>query len=130
MQPGLTLPSLERLERFTRLAILVSVPLLTFGMVLGVALVLAKHDDSTAQRVLRDPIIIGGGACWLLMTGVFFWLLSQRDEPGRKVAWLTVWSCGFLLLTTIAAQMLTRVTHSIHGGKLAAPAAAPEGTPR
>lgn len=126
MQPGLTLPSLERLERFTRLAILVSVPLLTLGMVLGVVLVLQKHDGSTAQRVLGDPIIIGSGVCWLLMTGVFVWLLSKRGEPGRKVAWLTVWSCGFLLLTTIAAQMLTRVTHSIHSGKAAAPAAATE----
>jgi ABC-type uncharacterized transport system permease subunit len=122
MQPGLTLPSLERLERFNRLAILTSVPLLTFGMVLGIGLILTRvRDDSAGDRVLRDPIILGGGLCWLLMTGVFVWLLSKRGEPGRKVAWLTVWSCGFLLLTTVAAQMLTRVTHGIHGVKLTSP---------
>ena len=43
-QPGLALPSLERMERFSRLAMLVSVPLLTFGMVLGAGLVLTSGE--------------------------------------------------------------------------------------
>lgn len=129
--PGLTLPSLERLERFSRLAILVSVPLLTFGMVLGVGLVMVKfRDGSMAEHVLRDPIIIGSGICWVMMTGVFIWLLTRRDEPGRKVAWLTVWSCGFLLLTTIASQVLTRAAQGVHGNRLSAPRVAPEEPPQ
>jgi len=119
--PGLTLPNLERLEYFTRLAILTSVPLLTFGMALGAGLVVvSREDDAIAQRVLRDPLIIGSGLCWLLMMGLFVWLLSSRGEPGRKVAWLTVWSCGFLLLTMIGTQVLTR-GNALHGRQATAP---------
>lgn len=116
-QPGLMLPSLERLERLNRLAILISVPLLTFGMVLGVGLVLVGGGESMSERALRDPIVIGGAICWLLMTGVFVRLLASRGTPGRKVAWLTVWSCGFLLLTTVGTQVLTRVAkgRGVHG---------------
>ena len=117
LQSGLALPSLELLARFNRLAILVSVPLLTFGMVLGIALVIADNGSSMGSRALHDPLIIGSGVCWLLMTGVFVWLLSSRATPGRKVAWLTVWSCGFLLLTTIGTQVLTQVMQgkTVHG---------------
>ncbi len=119
--PGLTLPNLERLEYFTRLAILTSVPLLTFGMALGAGLVIVSHeDDAITQRVLHDPLIIGSGLCWLLMMGLFVWLLSSRGEPGRKVAWLTVWSCGFLLLTMIGTQVLTR-GNALHGRQATAP---------
>lgn len=118
LQPGLALPNLERLERFNRLAILVSVPLLTFGMVLGVGLFIVNGGESMGERMLRDPLVIGSGVCWMLMTGVFVWLLSRRGEPGRKVAWLTVWSCGFLILTTVGTQVLTQVMQGsrIHGG--------------
>jgi ABC-type transport system involved in cytochrome c biogenesis permease subunit len=116
LQAGLVLPSLELLARFNRLAILVSVPLLTFGMVLGIGLVIVSQGDALGERMLRDPLILGSGVCWLLMTGVFVWLLSSRATPGRKVAWLTGWSCGFLLLATIGTQALTTVLHgqSIH----------------
>jgi ABC-type uncharacterized transport system permease subunit len=117
LQSGLALPSLERLERFNRLAILVSVPLLTFGMVLGVGLVVAGGGESMGERALRDPLVLGSGLCWLLMTAVFVWLLSSRGTPGRKIAWLTVWSCGFLLLTTVGTQVLTRMSQgkAVHG---------------
>ncbi len=127
LQPGLTLPNLERLERVSRMAILISVPLLTFGMVLGVALVIVKGGESMQERVLRDPLVLGSGLCWMLMTGMFVWLLSSRGEPGRKVAWLTVWSCGFLILTTVGTQVLTRATNgnAVHGQKAIAPPLAP-----
>ena len=124
VQPGLTLPSLERLERFNRLAVLVSLPLLTFGMVSGAGLiVMSSAQEALAARIVRDPLVIGSGVCWLLMTGVFVWLLSHRATPGRQVARLTVWSCGFLLLTMVGTQVLTRVTKgaSLHGSRIAAP---------
>lgn len=110
MQPGLMLPSLERLEKLNRLAILVSVPLLTFGMVLGVVLVLfGRDDEALRERVLRDPLVIGSGVCWIIMALIFVWLLRGDSTPGRQTARLTVWSGGFLLLTVIGSQVLTRL---------------------
>ncbi len=117
MQPGVMLPSLERLERFTRLAILVSVPLLTIGMGLGIGLVVVNGGAAIAQRVATDPIIIGSAVCWLFLIGVFVWLLSNRSTPGRQVAWLSVAACGLLLLTMIGSQVLTRALRgtTVHG---------------
>ncbi len=108
MSSGWMLPSLERLEKLNRLAILVSVPLLTLGMILGVGLVLLGGDDPARMaRAVRDPLVIGSGIGWVLMSGVFGWLVRSRVEPGRQVARLTVWSCAFLLLTVIGGQVLT-----------------------
>ena len=112
---GLTLPSLERLERFNRWSILVSVPLLTFGVATGVLLsFLGKHD---AAPTWTDPVVLGGSVMWLLMCGLFAWLLTGQRTPGRQVAWLTAWSCGFLLFMMVGLQVLTEVTRmpSLHG---------------
>ena len=112
---GLTLPSLERLERFNRRSILVSVPLLTFGVATGIGLsVFAKQD---AVPIWTDPVVLGGSVMWLLMCGLFTWLLSGQRTPGRQVAWLTAWSCGFLLFMMVGLQVLTEVIQmpSLHG---------------
>lgn len=112
---GLTLPSLERLERFNRWSILVSVPLLTFGVATGVLLsFLGNHD---AAPTWTDPVVLGGSVMWLLMCGLFAWLLTGQRTPGRQVAWLTAWSCGFLLFMMVGLQVLTEVTRmpSLHG---------------
>lgn len=116
LQSGLTLPSLERLEKLNRLAILVSFPLLTFGMVLGAGLVIAKGSDPTfTHRVLRDPLIIGSGVCWMLMAAIFVWLLRGDSTPGRQTARLTVWSGAFLLLTVVGTQVITRlIPNTLH----------------
>lgn len=112
---GLTLPSLERLERFNRWSILVSVPLLTFGVATGVLLSFLSHDD--ARLAWADPVVLGGSVMWLLMCGLFAWLLTGKRTPGRQVAWLTAWSCGFLLFMMVGLQVLTEVTRmpSLHG---------------
>ncbi len=112
---GLTLPSLERLERFNRWSILVSVPLLTFGVASGIGLsVMGKPD---AAPTWTDPVVLGGSVMWLLMCGLFAWLLSGQRTPGRQVAWLTAWSCGFLLFMMVGLQVLTEVIQmpSLHG---------------
>ena len=82
---GLTLPSLERLERFNRWSILVSVPLLTFGVATGVLLSFLNDDD--ARLAWADPVVLGGSVMWLLMCGLFAWLLTGKRTPGRQVAW-------------------------------------------
>jgi ABC-type uncharacterized transport system permease subunit len=114
---GLALPSLERLERWNRWSLLTSVPLLTFGMIIGIGLTMARRTDVTDEWVWLDPLVVVSGVCWVLMTGVFVWLLSQKRTPGKQVAWLTAWACGFLLLTTVGSQLLVRATNlpSVHG---------------
>ena len=116
LHTGMTLPSLERLERFNRWSVLVSVPLLTFGVATGVGLsVLTNHD---AAPTWTDPIVLGGSLTWLLMCGLFAWLLSSRRTAGRQVAWLTAWACGFLLVMIVGLQVLTAAIRlpSLHGG--------------
>ena len=112
---GLTLPSLERLERFNRWSILVSVPFLTFGVATGVLLSFLNDDD--ARLAWADPVVLGGSVMWLLMCGLFAWLLTGQRTPGRQVAWLTAWSGGFLLFMMVGLQVLTEVTRmpSLHG---------------
>ncbi len=120
---GLGLPSLERLARVNRWSLLVSIPLLTFGMLTGVGLTLAPSAESDVSDVWFDPIVLVSGVCWLLMTGVFVWLLAGKRPAGRQVALLTAWACGFLLLTTVGAQVLTSALSSsaVHGPQLRAP---------
>jgi ABC-type uncharacterized transport system permease subunit len=114
---GLSLPSLERLARLNRWALLVSVPLLTFGMLIGVGLTLSRQPELNVDSAWTDPVVIVSGVCWLLMTGVFVWVLSGQRPQGRQVAWLTLWSCGFLLLTTVGAQVLAESIQlpAVHG---------------
>jgi ABC-type uncharacterized transport system permease subunit len=117
---GLTLPSLERLERFNRWSILVSVPLLTFGVATGIGLSVLGNGEVAKQEAVptwTDPVVLGGSVMWLLMCGLFAWLLSGQRTPGRQVAWLTAWSCGFLLFMMVGLQVLTEVIQmpSLHG---------------
>jgi ABC-type uncharacterized transport system permease subunit len=117
-QSGLALPSLEGLARLNRWALLVSVPLLTFGMLIGVGLTLLKQPELDVQSAWTDPVVIASGVCWLLMTGVFVWVLAGKRSQGRQIAWLTLWSCGFLLLTTVGAQVLGESIGGVHGAKI------------
>lgn len=112
---GLTLPSLERLERYNRWAILVSVPLLTFGVATGSGLAAVAKSD--ALPTWTDPVVLGGAVTWLLMCGMFCWLLLGKRPPGRQVAGLTAWACGFLLFMIVGLQMLTAAVgvRTVHG---------------
>ena len=114
LQSGLTLPSLERLERFNRWSVLLSVPLLTCGVATGIGLAFAKQNVALTWT---DPVVLGGAVTWLFMCGMFVWLLSGKRPPGRQVAWLTAWACGFLLFMMVGLQALTAVIGmpSLHG---------------
>ncbi len=109
LEDGLELPSLERLGRLNWWAIIVSVPLLSMGMVTGVGLSLASDPAAQAVR-LTQPSIVISLLSWLGMMVLFAWLLVARRTPGRLVAWRTVWAFGFLLLTLIVLQVFS------HGG--------------
>jgi ABC-type uncharacterized transport system permease subunit len=106
LQEGLALPSLARLARWNWWAIVVSVPLLTLGMLSGVCLIFlsrgAPHHISWG-----DPIVVASGLVWLVMMAFFCWLLWTPRTAGKQVAWLTIWAFGFLLATVLGLQMLT-----------------------
>lgn len=109
------LPNLERIERLNRWSILAGVPLLTLGVASGFGLsIFAKGSTLPAWG---DPVVVGAAFTWILMGILFIWLLTQKRTPGRHIAMLTAWSCGFLLVTLVGLQMLTAAAgiRSIHG---------------
>ena len=91
---------------------MISVPLLTLGMVTGVGLSLVSDPSTEAVR-LTQPSIVISLLTWLGMMALFAWLLMARRTPGRLVAWRTVWAFGFLLLTLIVLQVFNR--GGVHG---------------
>lgn len=125
---GFGLPSLERLARVNRWTLLISMPLLTLGMLTGLGLTLARMSAGLVANVWTDPVVIVSGICWLMMTVIFLWLVGRKRPPGRQIAWMTVWACGFLLLTTVGSQVLARSmsNRAVHGTQ---PASATEAQP-
>lgn len=109
LKGGLTLPSLERLARLNWWAIVVSVPLLTVGMVTGIWVAVASQKG--AAPLITDPVILGNGVVWILMISFLVWLVKTRRPAGRQVAWLTIWAFGFLLVTLVGLQIVTGGAH-------------------
>jgi hypothetical protein len=93
--------------------------LLTLGFASGVFLAVAPPGGRTAVH-LADPVVVISGIVWLILAGIFVRLLAERSPTGRQVAWLTIWACGFLLLTMLGLQM---ITGNIHAYSNAVPAA-------
>jgi len=108
---GLSFPNLERLARWNRWAVMVSVPLLTFGMATGVGLAIYSRKGPTPVS-LWDPVIVMNGVVWFVMACLFAWLLRAEHPTGRKVAWFTLWACGFLMVIVLGLQI---VAGGIHG---------------
>ena len=101
---GLSLPNLERLARLNWWAVVISVPLLTTGMVTGLVLLLLGTGNGLS---LADPAVALNGLSWLGLTGVFAWMLLTPRATGKQVAWRTLLTCGFLLLTLVGLSVLT-----------------------
>ncbi|WZO98534.1 cytochrome c biogenesis protein CcsA [Isosphaeraceae bacterium EP7] len=119
-QPGFALPSLEQSERLNRGAITLAFPLLTLGLVIGMALIASTRpaDGSTAVR-WTDPKVLSTGAMWL----AFAVLLHARFRPsmrGRRMMVLTMVAFAFLAFTWVGVDLLF---HTDHGTSL--PAVAP-----
>ena len=107
---GFALPSLEQSERVNRGAITLAFPLLTFGLLIGAALIPATRGAGGLALEWTDPKVISGVALWL----VFAALLHARFRPawrGRRVVVLTMIAFGFLAFTMIGVGPLLPTEH-------------------
>jgi ABC-type uncharacterized transport system permease subunit len=121
---GLVLPSLERLARWNWWSVMISVPLLTLGMLTGVGLGLWAKQ-SPVEISFADPVVVVNGVAWAAMVGFFVWLWRTKQPAGRHVAWLTLWAFGFLLVTLIGLQVLTGRSGAWDSWHTALPASRP-----
>ena len=115
---GFALPSLEQSERLNRGAIALAFPLLTFGLLIGVALDVAVGGRmGTKPLGWTDPKVLSAGAMWL----VFAALLHARYRPamrGRRVMVLTAVAFAFMLFTWAGVSLLALPTgHGAVGAK-------------
>jgi ABC-type uncharacterized transport system permease subunit len=97
---GLRLPSLEWLERTNIRATAFSVVMLAIGFFSGIVLNLVHHRLKVEELPWNDPIIWGSGLllAWLVVAALFT-VCYKPARQGRKVAYLTVASFVFLVLS-------------------------------
>jgi ABC-type transport system involved in cytochrome c biogenesis permease subunit len=102
---GLKLLSLERLEEMNRRAVVWAFPLLTAGVVVGMALL---AQSANPVRSWADPRVLAAVALWLVFA-VLLYVRYSLHVRGRRVAILTI-VAFVLLLVTLA------VPHTLGGG--------------
>ena len=120
--------SLERLDRWNRIAVAVAVPLLVLGVTIGLGLVVAAGEGNVAG--LWDPVVIGTTVGVFVAGAVLGGVVARRGQAGRGVAVRTLSAFGFLLVTVVGLQVLAgggRVLESWHGGGPAEARAEPAG---
>jgi ABC-type transport system involved in cytochrome c biogenesis permease subunit len=105
MVNNLALPSLERLARLNRYAVVISIPLLTLGMFFGLVGLWSRKGPNPISFV--DPVVLTSSIVWLVMIVFLVWLLATKRPVGKQVAWITIWAFGFLLATLIGLEVLT-----------------------
>ncbi len=113
----LSFPSLERLHRWNKWLVMISVPLLTSGMAIGVGLVLVRSGHDAAERVWSDPLVVLSLASWGVLAAGYVWMLVAVRTPGRQMASLTAFSTALLLVTVLGSQALSRLSNRpiMHG---------------
>jgi ABC-type transport system involved in cytochrome c biogenesis permease subunit len=100
---GLKLFSLERLEEMNRRAIVAAFPLLTAGVLVGLAL-LAQGDRP--PRDWTDPRLLFTVALWLVFV-VLLYLRYTLHVRGRRVAILTIVAFVLLVVTFAVPHTLS-----------------------
>jgi ABC-type transport system involved in cytochrome c biogenesis permease subunit len=102
---GLKLLSLERLEEMNRRAIVLAFPLLTAGVIIGMALL---AQAARPVRSWTDPRVLSAIALWLVFA-VLLYLRYTLHVRGRRVAILTIVAFALLVVTFA-------VPHTLSGG--------------
>ena len=106
----LQLPSLEWLERINTSSLAVSMFLVVLGFVSGIVLSTLKHRGEATYALWTDPVVLSLAAmmAWLVAAEVFR-LVYPAARRGRKVAYLTLASFGFLVITLASFLWLDNV---------------------
>lgn len=104
-------PSLERLEKVNSRVIVLSAILIAVGFVAGIILRLVAEPRG-ARLPWSDPVVWSSGMmlCWLIAAAGFN-LIYRPARQGRKVAYLTVASFGFLAFA-LAVFLLVDTEHA------------------
>jgi hypothetical protein len=107
------LPSLEWLERINTGALALSALLIGLGFVSGVILNALKHRGERGYVLWTDPVVISLAAMmfWLVAAELFR-LVYPAARRGRKVAYLTLASFGFLVIALASLMLLDNVHNS------------------
>jgi len=103
---GLRLLSLERLEAMNRRAINLAFPLLTAGVLVGLALTFDRPEPFPGWT---DPKVVGAVVLWLVFA-ILLYLRYGFHLRGRRVALLTITAFALLLFTLASAHT------SVQGG--------------
>ena len=104
---GLKIMSLERLDSLNRLAILLAFPLLTAGLIVGVALQL---HQGLALEGWESPKILSALGLWVVFA-ILLYLRYGAHARGRQVALLTL-----LAFAVLICALLAPVHPFAHGG--------------
>lgn len=93
------LPSLEWLQRMNEESLVISSFMLALGLLTGVVLNVIQHAFDEASVAWTEPAVWSSGLLflWLLGAMLFNWLYKPARQ-GRKVAYLTMASFGFLAI--------------------------------
>jgi ABC-type uncharacterized transport system permease subunit len=111
--PGFRLPSLEWLEKVNSRVIILSALLVGVGFVAGIILNLLERGGGGALP-WSDPVIWSSALMFAwLATAAAFNVVYRPARRGRKVAYLTVVSFGFL----VVALSMFLLVDSGHGGR-------------
>jgi hypothetical protein len=113
---GLRLPSLEWLEQVNSRTLGLSAMLIALGFASGLAMSMISHRGQAAYVLWTDPVVLSLAAMllWLVAAEVFRWVYPAARR-GRKVAYLTLASFGFLVIA-LASLMLLDTVHGANRG--------------
>ncbi|QDT89742.1 cytochrome C assembly family protein [Gimesia algae] len=105
---GFNLPSLAKLSRLNRWALMISAPLMTVGMGIGIGLGVYVRKGAHAISFF-DPVIIVYELVWVGMMLSVIFILRTKQPNQKHIAQLTIWTGGLILLTVIGIQILSNV---------------------
>jgi ABC-type uncharacterized transport system permease subunit len=109
---GFRLPSLEWLERTNSRALGFSTALMAVGFATGLGLANLKHRGEAGYIPWSDPVVLSLAAMlgWLVVAEIFRWVYPAARR-GRKVAYLTLASFMFLVITLVSVTLLLDTVH-------------------